>query len=193
MNYPLPPESVKGDMSKIAKELHTMTMQMENQGESQANAKGTSSTYADALNRQLPTSHASTLAWSHARNRQVLVAKTPDATANHLDNLDEGKLVEKVNEAITKMTRQADQHPNEVKVIRAKKLQNGGVVYKLNNLEAALWLCQEKVNFTKHFGESSVIKDRMILVISEYVPITHNPDALGRGKLNEKWDSYLNW
>jgi len=55
-------ESVKGDLNKIVKELHTMEMQMECQGESQANAKGMSTTYADALNRQLPTSHAGTLA-----------------------------------------------------------------------------------------------------------------------------------
>ena len=77
------------------------------------------------------------------------------------------------------MMRQRGQHPNEVKVIGAKKLQNGGVVYELNNPEAASWLRQEKPNFTKIFGESAVIKDKTTMVIAEYVPIAHNPNALG--------------
>ena len=58
------------------------------------------------------------------------------------------------------MTRQMGQHPNEVKVIRAKKLQNSRVVYELNNPEAASWLHQKKANFTKHFSESAVIRTR---------------------------------
>ena len=44
------------------------------------------------------------------------------------------------------------QHQTEGNFIRAKKLQNSGVVYKLNNPEAAIWLCQEKDDFTKHFS-----------------------------------------
>ena len=142
-------------------------------------------TYADALNRQFPTSHAGTLAQSRARNRQVLVDKTPDATDNHLDSLNEETLAEKVNKAITKMMRQMGQHPNEVKVIGAKKLQNSGVVYKLNNPEAASWLCQAKANFTKHFGGALVIKDKTVSVIAEYVPIAHNTDALGENRIIE--------
>jgi len=58
-----------------------------------------------------------------------------DAATNHLDGLDEGGLVEKANEAMAKMVRQGRWHPTEVKVIGAKKLQNGGVLYKLNNWE----------------------------------------------------------
>jgi len=122
-------------MSKIVKELHTMTTRIENQGEFQAHAKCTSTTHTDALNRQLPTSNASTGARSHGRNRQVLVDKALDATVNCLDSLNEGKLVEKANEAITKMTRKDMQHQTEVKVIGAKKLQNRGVIYELNNLK----------------------------------------------------------
>jgi len=55
-------ESVKGDMDKIVKEIHTATTRTENQDESLKHVKGMGTTYADALNRQFPTSHASTLA-----------------------------------------------------------------------------------------------------------------------------------
>ena len=55
-------ENVKSDMSKIMKEIHTTTTRTENQDENRANMKGMSPMYADTLNRQLPTSHAGTLA-----------------------------------------------------------------------------------------------------------------------------------
>ena len=72
--------------------------------------------------------------------------------------------------------------PNRGKIIRAKKLQNSRVIYELNNPEATIWLCQEKFEFTKHFGKSLVIKDKTVSVIAEYVPIAHNPDALGENR-----------
>jgi len=62
-------------------------------------------------------------------------------------------------------------HQTEVKVIGAKMLQKDGVIYELNNPEAATWLHQEKADFTKHFSKSSVIKDKTVSVIAEYVPI----------------------
>jgi len=61
-------------------------------------------TYADALNRQLPTTHAGTLAQNRTHNRQILIDKSLDAPANLLDNIDERSLVEKANEAVSKMT-----------------------------------------------------------------------------------------
>ena len=128
---------MKGDMGKVVEELHTTTTWTEGQGESGENAKGMRTMYADSLSRQLPMSHASMLAWNCTWNRQALVDKALDATTNHLDGLDEGGLVEKANEAMAKMVRQGRWHPTEVKVIGAKKLQNGGVLYKLNNWEAA--------------------------------------------------------
>ena len=55
-------ENIKSDMRKITKEIQTTTTRLENQDENWGNTKGTSPTYADALNRQLHTSHTSTLA-----------------------------------------------------------------------------------------------------------------------------------
>jgi len=73
-----------------------------------------------------------------------------------------------------------------VKVIGAKKLQNGRVVYKFNNPEAAQWLRKKKADFTKHFGNTSVIKDKSVSIIGKYVPVTHNPDALGENSKIER-------
>jgi len=91
-------ENIKGDISKATEELHTATMQMETQCEKGTTKTGARITYTDTLNRQLPMTHAGTLARSQTCNRQILVDKTPDAPANHLDNLDEGSLVENSDE-----------------------------------------------------------------------------------------------
>jgi len=102
--------------------------------------------------------------------------------ASHLSNLDEGKLVEKANEALSKMSTQCECPPTEIRIVGAKKLQNGGIVYELNNPESTIWLQKEKAEFTKHYGKASVMKDKSVLVLVEYVPVTHNPDTLGEGK-----------
>jgi len=79
------------------------------------------------------------------------------------------------------MSTQCEHPPTEIRIVRAKKLQNSGIIYELNNPESALWLCKEKVEFTKHYSEASVLKDKSVLVV-EYVPIIHNPDALGESQ-----------
>jgi len=43
-------------------------------------------------------------------------------------------------------------------------------------------MVQEMADFIKHFGESTVIKDKMTSFIAEYVPIAHNPEALGENR-----------
>src|SRR5882724_5349381 len=115
--------------------------------------------YADALSRQLPTTHAGTLARNRTRNRQILIDKSPESLANPLNNLDEDKLVEKANAAVTKMSSKSGCPTTDIRVVGAKKLQNGGIVYELNNPESAQWMWKEKAEFMKHFGESLIIKD----------------------------------
>src|SRR5882724_3511167 len=100
--------------------------------------------YADALSRQLPMTHTGMLAQNCTHIRQILIDKSPDVPTNHLNNLDEGKLVEKANKAITKMSTPSRHPPTEIRVVGAKKLQNGGIIYELNDPESALWLCKEK-------------------------------------------------
>ena len=74
----------------------------------------------------------------------------------------------------------------EIRIVGAKKLQNGSIVYELINPESATWLCKEKAEFTKHYGEATVMKDKSVSILVEYVPITHNPDALGESKKIER-------
>jgi len=97
-------------------------------------------------------------------------------------NLDEGKLVEKANEAVTKMSSKSGRPTTDIRVVGAKKLQNSGIIYELNNPESAQWLCKEKAEFMKHYGKSSIIKDKSVLIIVEYIPIAHNPDTLGESR-----------
>jgi len=103
-------------------------MQTEDQREKGTNEKGMKSPYADALSRQLPSTHSVTLAQIWAWNRQILIVKSPDALTNHLSNLNKGKLVEKANEAVSKMSTQCEHPPTEIRIVRAKKLQNSDIV-----------------------------------------------------------------
>ena len=76
-----------------------------------------------------------------------------------------------------------NEHPqSEIRIVGAKKLQNGGIVYELINPESATWLHKEKAEFTKHYGEAMVMKDKSVSILVEYVPITHNLDTLGESK-----------
>jgi len=122
------------------------------------------------------------LARNCTRNRQILIDKSPDTTANPPNNLDEGKLVEKANELVTKMSSKSSHPTTDIRVVGAKKLQNGGIVYELNNPESAQWMWKEKAEFMKHYSKSSIIKDKSVSIIVEYVPIAHSPDALGESR-----------
>jgi len=61
-----------------------------------------------------------------------------------------------------------------------------GVVYELDNPETARWIRQEKDVFTAGFGGNAVVRDRATAVMVEFVPITHNPDALAENRRIER-------
>jgi len=42
------------------------------------------------------------------------------------------------------------------------------------------------MDLTKHFSDTSVIKDKSVSIIGEYDPVTHNPDALGENSKIER-------
>src|SRR5882724_8061335 len=71
-------------------------------------------------------------------------------------------------------------------MVGAKKLHNGRVVFELDSAEAVQWLKVEKANFKANLSGTLVIKDRAILVIVEYVPITHSPDGLSENRRIEQ-------
>jgi len=49
---------------------------------------------------------------------------------------------------------------------------------------------KEKVTFSEELGGTSMVKDRAITIIIEYVLISHTPDALAENR-KIKWDSEL--
>ena len=78
----------------------------------------------------------------------------------------------------------------ETRIVGACKLRNGGVVYELNTLAAAAWLRQAKASFMEKFGGTSIVKEKMVLVMVKYVPVAHAPDALVENRRIER-DSRL--
>jgi len=103
------------------------------------------------------------------------------ASSNNFDRLNERELVTKANEALDKMKEGHELGPKGTKVVGARKLRKGGVIYELNSAEAARWLRREKAAFTVGVGGTSVVKERVVDVIVEYVPTSFNPDALAEG------------
>jgi len=89
-----------------------------------------------------------------------------------------------------KMTMCSAHSLSEHKAIGAKKLHNGGVVLELSSPEVEKWLRKEKAIFAEEFRDTSVVKDREITIITEYIPISHSPDMLAENRRIE-WDSGL--
>jgi len=46
----------------------------------------------------------------------------------------------------------------------------------------ATWLCKERNIFMASFGGMSVVKTKLVPVLIEFVPTSHNPDALAENR-----------
>ena len=77
-----------------------------------------------------------------------------------------------------------------MRMIGARKLRNGGVMYELSDPEAAKWLRWECAAFVVNFGGTSVLKERAVAIIVEFVPILYNPDVVAESQ-KVKCDSRL--
>ena len=102
-----------------------------------------------------------------ARGSKILIDKDPQAGHNTLSDLTEQELVEKTNEAVMQLGDNTG--PTDIMYLGAKKLTNGGIVFDLNSTEATRWIQDHKQQFLKKFSSTSVVKDRTISVIVEYV------------------------
>src|SRR5882724_13430043 len=80
------------------------------------------------------------------------------------------------------MSTQLHQGPAEPRVVGAKKLNNGGVVYELDEPETTSWVRKEKAAFTASFGSSAIMRDRAISVPVEFVPVAHSLDILAEDR-----------
>ena len=112
------------------------------------------------------------------KDRQVLIDKDPAAELNQLAGLNKCELVAKANEAITHMVTKLQQGPLELRAVGAKKLNNGGIVSKVDKSELASWIRKEKNAFTAGFGGTAMVRDRATSVIIEFIPVEHSPDTL---------------
>jgi len=126
-------ECIKDEVRKLNGLAEAATNTAGDTEECQDNGAPGWATYADTVNRHLPAAHLSTLARSRVKDRQVLIDKDPAAELNQLVALNERELVAKANEAIARMTSQLSQGPTELRAVGVKKLNNGGVVYELDN------------------------------------------------------------
>ena len=78
----------------------------------------------------------------------------------------------------------------QLRVVGARKLNNGRVVYKLYKLETANWVRKEKNMFMAGFGRTTVVRERATSVIVEFVLVVHSPDVLTKNR-RIKGDSRL--
>jgi vacuolar-type H+-ATPase subunit H len=132
-------------------------------------------TYAKITQQQtIPAAHITVITRGETSNKQILIQKDPNATDNVLDSLTKKDLVAKANTTLDLMGIEAEDHPTNTTFIRAKKLQNGSVLYQLNTKEAATWLRQPDVqrSFMSNYRGMSNICNKLFYVIAEFVPTT---------------------
>ena len=134
--------------------------------------------YIATLNTRLPSMHSSTLARTQVRERQVLIDKDPQVDLNQLNTLNKWELVAKANEAILGMVGQSCLELGKAKAVGVRRVQSRGVVYELDSPNMEVWLCRERDSFMARFSGTSIVRDKAIPVIVEYVPTSHNTDAL---------------
>ena len=84
----------------------------------------------------------------------------------------------KANEALSKMKEASGSGLEGVRMMKARKLRNRGVVYELSDPEATKWLRWECAAFVVNFGGMSMLKERVVAIIFEFVPVSYNLDVL---------------
>src|SRR5882672_10118906 len=60
------------------------------------------------------------------------------------------------------------------------------MVYEFDSPETATWLRRDRTAFTEKFGGTSIVRDKAIPMLVEYVPTLHSTDALVENKKIER-------
>lgn len=167
-------EEAKDEYKEIAQKVETIVEKMTRLNtERPSDATHTNTTEKGTMNtRTLDLGHTEALAKGEKRGRQVLVDATEDSRSNEtLRNLTEKLLVEKANMALS-IAGDEEGKPADAKFTSARKLNNGGILYEMNNKKAAEWLRSQtgKERFTKGFGTDITLKDRTFTVLAQFVP-----------------------
>jgi hypothetical protein len=167
-------EAAQVTVQEVAKRVtEGREIQGEKGGEGGMGANGV--TYAAVLRGNVLFSHPNTLARARSRERQLLIDRDPRTEQNMLDGLTEQELVAKANEAVDQI--EQTNGLEDGGCIGAKRLANGGIVLELRTAEGARWMQQHKRQFMEKFSGTTIMKDRTVSVIIEYVPLTHSPEA----------------
>lgn len=126
----------------------------------------------------LPPTHQTTMARGDSRLQQVLIDTALDVSTNGLDAMSEAELVSKGQASIALMGIEASDTPEGIRFKGARKLRNGGVLYKMDSSASATRLKSDGVmiRFLEKSGGTSVIKDHTYTVVAEYIPTTINLD-----------------
>ena len=137
-------------------------------------------TYAATVTHILPTSHSLAVNRQEAQFRKVLIDIHRDVDVSGVSavQLTEQELVQKAMLALELMRDAGHPHPDGMRFLTVKRLRHGGLLYKLNTKEAALWL-QRPENmqpFTTKFGHDASITAKNYACLLRNAPVYLHPD-----------------
>jgi hypothetical protein len=175
-------DALQGDIDQIGKFAAETPAKTSLQQPTSTTTRIDPFSYAQITQRHLPATHASTLARSNERQRQILIESAPGMPEEQgLTSLTEAELVVKANTAFDLMDIEKEQAPAVFRFVAAKKLTRGGVLLNLNSVEAASWIRRPDVReaFMGKFGGMSRMRDIECRVLGEFIPVGFDPDAAG--------------
>ncbi|CAA7269137.1 unnamed protein product [Cyclocybe aegerita] len=111
--------------------------------------------------------------------RTIMIDTTPGLSTNGLAEMDEREIVGKANMALELMAKAGENIPKSAELVGARKMRNGGVLLEMNTVEGAKWLREVGTEgFLERMGGTSVVTERTVTVVVEYVPITFDPSNM---------------
>ncbi|KAJ7255360.1 hypothetical protein C8J57DRAFT_1075611 [Mycena rebaudengoi] len=141
--------------------------------------------YAAAVTAPAMTAEqAGVMARTARMHKQILVDKAADAMSDSLGGLTEVELKEKANLALEIM----EEKQEGAKIVGARKLVNGGVVFDCIDDDTAKWIKDAKVmsQFVGALGSTCVYRPRRMELIAEMVPVEVQIEEAGTWRLVEK-------
>ncbi|KAF8801099.1 hypothetical protein BYT27DRAFT_7010271, partial [Phlegmacium glaucopus] len=108
--------------------------------------------------------------------RQILLDIAPGILTNGMTDLSEMEIVAKANMGLKLMITDGDERemerPEGTTFVGARKLRYGGVLLQMSTKAAAEWLKSRETRdrFLAQMGGTSVVKDRAIQTVVEYIP-----------------------
>lgn len=125
-----------------------------------------------ALSQPPPSNHDPTIP-----KRQILVEGPGGEAISGLEGLTEKQLTAKASEAIHLIRESGSiEVPSDIQFLGAYRLKRGGVLFRLNTIEATAWIKDvARTVFIEKMGGTVTIKDQTFTVMVNFVPITFIP------------------